>query len=136
MLAQSLRLRLSQRKRTANHDVGGGVERKALLEQAYITFACKGRAWEKKQKKLRRALGLPRKKRDYTPEQRGQWNAYLLKSRKELKDWLVERMRKELAGAPKASGWVSAKRELRSSRKAPRKCRAGSRFPPGGVTAA
>ena len=36
------------------------------------------------------------------------------------------------APAPKASGWVSAKRELRSSRKAPRKCRAGSRFPPSG----
>lgn len=78
------------------------AERKALLEQAYTVLAYKVRAWENKKEKMRRSLGLPKTKRDFTPEQRETWNTYLRESRAELEDWLVERMRKEAAKASKA----------------------------------
>ena len=78
------------------------IERKALLEQAYTTFSYKVRAWEGKKEKMRRSLGLPKMKRDFTPEQRERWNTYLREGRKELENWLVERMRKEVAKASKA----------------------------------
>lgn len=77
------------------------VERKALLEQAYTTFSYKVRAWEGKKEKMRRSLGLPKMKRDFTAEQRELWNTYLREGRKELENWLVERMRKELAKSRK-----------------------------------
>ena len=77
------------------------VERKALLEQAYATFGYKVKAYENKKLNMRRRLGLPKMKRDFTPEQRETWNTYLRESRAELENWLAERMRKELANAGK-----------------------------------
>ena len=77
------------------------AERKALLEQAYATFGYKVKAYENKKRNMRRRLGLPEMKRDFTPEQRETWNTYLRESRAELEDWLVERMRKELAKSRK-----------------------------------
>ncbi|MBQ3808377.1 MAG: hypothetical protein II840_10535, partial [Kiritimatiellae bacterium] len=77
------------------------VERKALLEQAYATFGYKVKAYENKKRDMRRRLGLPEMKRDFTPEQRESWNTYLRESRVELENWLVERMRKELAKSRK-----------------------------------
>ena len=77
------------------------VERKALLEQAYSTFGYKVKAYENKKQDMRRRLGLPEMKRDFTPEQRESWNTYLRESRVELENWLVERMRKELAKSRK-----------------------------------
>ena len=77
------------------------VERKALLEQAYAKFGYKVKAYENKKLKMRRSLGLPEMKRDFTSEQRDTWNTYLRESRAELEDWLVERMRKELAKSRK-----------------------------------
>ena len=78
------------------------ADRKALLEQAYTVLAYKVRAWENKKRKMRKSLGLPKMKRDFTPEQRETWNTYLRESRAELENWLVERMRKEAAKAAKA----------------------------------
>ncbi len=78
------------------------AEREALLEQAYTVFAYKVRAWENKKEKMRKSLGLPKMKRDFTPEQRETWNTYLREGRAELENWLVERMRKEAAKASKA----------------------------------
>ena len=77
------------------------VERKALLEQAYAKFGYKVKAYENKKLNMRRSLGLPEMKRDFTSEQRETWNTYLRESRAELEDWLVERMRKELAKSRK-----------------------------------
>ena len=77
------------------------VERKALLEQAYTKFGYKVKAYENKKQNMRRSLGLPEMKRDFTSEQRETWNTYLRESRAELEDWLVERMRKELAKSRK-----------------------------------
>lgn len=76
--------------------VAAKVERKALLEQAYTKFGYKVKAYENKKLKMRRSLGLPKMKRDFTPEQRELWNTYLREGREELENWLVERMRKEL----------------------------------------
>ncbi len=81
--------------------VAAKVERKALLEQAYTKFGYKVKAYENKKLKMRRSLGLPKMKRDFTPEQRELWNTYLREGRKELENWLVERMRKELEKARK-----------------------------------
>lgn len=77
------------------------VERKALLEQAYTKFGYKVKAYENKKLNMRRSLGLPEMKRDFTSEQRETWNTYLRESRAELENWLVERMRKELAKSRK-----------------------------------
>ena len=77
------------------------VERKALLEQAYTKFGYKVKAYENKKQNMRRSLGLPEMKRDFTSEQRETWNTYLRESRAELENWLVERMRKELAKSRK-----------------------------------
>lgn len=77
------------------------ADRKALLEQAYTVLAYKVRAWENKKEKMRKSLGLPKMKRDFTPEQRETWNTYLREGRAELENWLVERMRKEAAKASK-----------------------------------
>lgn len=78
------------------------AEREALLEQAYTVLAYKVREWENKKEKMRKSLGLPKMKRDFTPEQRETWNTYLREGRAELENWLVERMRKEAAKASKA----------------------------------
>ena len=125
---EEARLAAAEAKRAAMAaEAAAKAERAALLEQAYKSFGYKVTAYERKKEKMRRQLGLPKMKRDFTPEQREQWNAYLLKSRKELEDWLVERMRKELAGAPKSirgnaqnrppPAEVVAKREAKKKRK-------------------
>ncbi len=125
---EEARLAAAEAKRAAMAaEAAAKAERAALLEQAYKSFGYKVTAYERKKEKMRRQLGLPKMKRDFTPEQRGQWNAYILKSRKELEDWLVERMRKELAGAPKSirgsaqdrppPAEVVARREAKKKRK-------------------
>lgn len=83
-------------------------ERKALLEQAREIFAYKVRAYENKKFRMRRSMKLPQKKRDWTQEQRDQWNAYLRESRAQLNDWLLQRIRNETAKAAR-----TAKREGR-----------------------
>ena len=125
---EEARLAAAEAKRAAMAaEAAAKAERAALLEQAYKSFKYKVTAYERKKEKMRRQLGLPKMKRDFTPEQRGQWNAYILKSRKELEDWLVERMRKELASAPKSirgnaqdrppPAEVVARREAKKKRK-------------------
>ena len=100
---EEARLAAKEAKRAAKEaEAAEKAERNALLDQAYKSFKYKVTAYERKKEKMRRQFGLPKMKRDFSPEQREQWNAYLLKSRKELEDWLVERMRKELARAPKS----------------------------------
>ena len=79
------------------------AERKALLEQAYEKFAYKVRAYKNGLEIARRSMGLPTKKRKWTPEQHRQWSLYLRESRKELDDWLVGRMRRDLDKAAKAA---------------------------------
>ena len=104
------------------------TERKALLAEACKTFKYKIKAYKRKTEKIRRHLKFPKDKQKWTPEQKAQWNDYLATSRKELDDWLVERMRKELArsskpasrdkqGAAPLSAEVVAKRETREKRK-------------------
>ena len=79
------------------------AERKALLEQAYEKFAYKVRAYKNGLESARRSMGLPTKKRKWTPEQHRQWRLYLRESRKKLDEWLVGRMRRELNNAAKAA---------------------------------
>ncbi len=96
------KIRAAVKKREEAARAAKEVEREALLEQAYTVLAYKVRAWENKKEKMRRSLGLPKTKRDFTPEQRETWNTYLRESRTELEDWLVERMRKDAVKASKA----------------------------------
>ena len=79
------------------------AERKALLEQAYEKFAYKVRAYKNGLESARRSMGLPTKKRKWTPEQHRQWRLYLRESRKKLDEWLVGRIRRELNNAAKAA---------------------------------
>ena len=78
-------------------------ERKALLEQAREIFAYKVRAYENKKFRMRRTMKLPQKKRDWTQEQRDLWNAYLRESRAQLNDWLLQRIRREIAEASRTA---------------------------------
>lgn len=78
------------------------IERKALIKQGRRQFKYKVTAYKRKAEAMRKHMRLPKDEAVWTPEQREQWNAYLLNSRKELENWLVERMRKELARAPKS----------------------------------
>lgn len=94
------RLAAKQAKREARE--AEAAERKALLKQAYATFAYKVTAYRRNLENARRSMGLPTKKRKWTPEQRRQWSIYLRESRRELDDWLVERMRRELDKAARA----------------------------------
>lgn len=99
--AREERIRRMTRQKAIEAAAVEKAERKALLEQAYTVLAYKVRAWENKKEKMRRSLGLPKTKRDFTPQQREAWNTYLRKGRAELENWLVERMRKESAKASK-----------------------------------
>ena len=78
------------------------AEREALLKQAYAKFAYKVTAYKNGLERARRSMGLPTKKRKWTPEQRKQWSLYLRESRKEFDDWLVGRMRRDLDKAARA----------------------------------
>ena len=78
------------------------AERKALLKQAYEKFAYKVRAYKNGLERARRSMGLPTKKRKWTPEERKRWSIYLRESRKEFDDWLVGRMRRDLDKAARA----------------------------------
>ena len=78
------------------------AEREALLKQAYVKFAYKVTAYKNGLERARRSMGLPTKKRKWTPEQRKRWSIYLRESRKEFDDWLVGRMRRDLDKAARA----------------------------------
>ena len=116
-------------KRAAKEaEAAAKTERKALLADAYKTFKYKITAYKRKAEKMRRHLKFPRDQQKWTPEQKAQWNDYLATSRKELDDWLVERMRKELGRSLKSasrdkqdkasiSAELIAKREAREKRK-------------------
>ena len=116
-------------KRAAKEaDAAAKAERKALLAEDYKTFKYKITAYKRKTEKMRRHLKFPKDQQKWTPEQKAQWNDYLATSRKELDDWLVERMRKELGrslksasrdkpGKASISAELIAKRETREKRK-------------------
>lgn len=103
------------------------IERKALIKQGRRQFKYKVTAYKRKAEAMRKHMRLPKDEAVWTPEQREQWNAYILTSRKELEDWLVERMRKEVSRAPKSirgngkdppqPAEVVAKREAREKRR-------------------
>lgn len=123
------RLAAQDAKRAAKEaEAAAKAERKALLAEAYKTFKYKITAYKRKAEKMRRHLKFPRDQQKWTPEQEAQWNDYLATSRKELDDWLVERMRKELGrslksasrdkpGKASISAELIAKRETREKRK-------------------
>lgn len=66
-----------------------------ILGMAREMYPSMVKAYKTAQVKMRRQLGLPERKSDFTPEQREMWNAYLLKSRNELNESLVERYEKD-----------------------------------------
>ena len=78
------------------------AERESLLKQAYAKFAYKVTAYKNGLERARRSMGLPTKKRKWTPEERKRWSIYLRESRKEFDDWLVGRMRRDLDKAARA----------------------------------
>ena len=78
------------------------AERETLLKQAYEKFAYKVTTYKNGLERARRSMGLPTKKRKWTPEERKRWSIYLRESRKEFDDWLVGRMRRDLDKAARA----------------------------------
>ncbi len=78
------------------------AERETLLKQAYEKFAYKVTTYKNGLERARRSMGLPTKKRKWTPEERKRWSLYLRESRKEFDDWLVGRMRRDLDKAARA----------------------------------
>ncbi len=101
---EEARLAAKDAKRAAKEaEAAAKAERKALLAQAYATFKYKLTAYKRKTEKMRKHLKLPKNRQEWTPEQKAQWNDYLATRRKELEDWLVERMRKELVRSPKSA---------------------------------
>ena len=74
-------------------------EREEILKLAREMFPKKFVAYENKKAIVRRKLKLPKKKSDFTAEQRRVWNEYLLKSRKKLEEYLIQRVKRECKGA-------------------------------------
>ena len=126
---EEARLAAREAKRAAKEaEAAAKAERKALLSQACKTFKYKIKAYKRKTEKMRKHLKFPKDEQKWTPEQKAQWNDCLATSRKELDDWLIERMRKELGLSSKSatgknkkrqplSDEVIAKREAREKRK-------------------
>lgn len=126
---EEARLTAQEAKRAAKEaEAAAKAERKALLAEASKTFKYKITAYKRKTEKMRRHLKFPKDRQKWTPEQKAQWNDYLATSRKELNDWLVERMRKELGRSLKTAvrdkeGKASIPAELIAKREAREKRR-------------
>lgn len=76
--------------------------RRFLLELAREAYPWKVTAYKNKVKMMRRKMKLPKKKSDWTAEQRKEWNAYLLESRKSFEDYLIARLERDQAKSDKA----------------------------------
>ena len=105
--------------------------RRFLLELAREAYPWKVTAYKNKVKMMRRKMKLPMKKADWTAEQRKEWNASLLESRKAFEDYLITRLERDQAKSDKARERLERrarapeelaakekKRQLREERKA------------------
>ena len=105
--------------------------RRFLLELARETYPWKVTAYKNKVKMMRRKMKLPKKKTEWTQEQRKEWNACLLECRKSFEDYLIARLERDQkkcdkarermerkARAPEELAAKEKKRLLREERKA------------------
>ena len=76
--------------------------RRFLLELAREAYPWKVTAYKNKVKMMRRKMKLPKKKTEWTQEQRKEWNASLLESRKAFEDYLITRLERDQAKSDKA----------------------------------
>ena len=70
--------------------------RRFLLELAREAYPWKVTAYKNKVKMMRRKMKLPTKKAEWTEEQRKEWNASLLESRKAFEDYLITRLERDI----------------------------------------
>ena len=70
--------------------------RRFLLELAREAYPWKVTAYKNKVKMMRRKMKLPKKKAEWTQEQRKEWNACLLESRKAFEDYLITRLERDI----------------------------------------
>ena len=73
-----------------------------MLELAREAYPWKVTAYKNKVKMMRRKMKLPKKKAEWTQEQRKEWNASLLESRKSFEDYLIARLERDQAKSDKA----------------------------------
>ena len=84
--------------------------RRFLLELAREAYPWKVTAYKNKVKMMRRKMKLPKKKAEWAQEQRKEWNASLLESRKAFEDYLITRVKKELGMRDEVGGMRGERR--------------------------